>query len=84
MAIWRERTRRSQRVKEAVFEWAGNSPTKAELAELRQTVVQLATQPNAEVTELARAVRELSDRLTSLEAEQQSRSESGIGRFPRR
>ena len=52
MAIWRERARRSRRVKEAVYEWS------------------------AEVAELRRAVSELAERLTSLEAEQQSRAEA--------
>jgi ABC-type nickel/cobalt efflux system permease component RcnA len=83
-AIWRERARRSQRVKEAVFEWAGNSATKADLDELRRLVVELSTQSSAEVTELRRVVVELADRLTSLEAEPLPRAESDIGRFPRR
>jgi hypothetical protein len=75
-AIWRERARRSQRVKEAVYEWAGSAATKADLAELRQTVMQLSTQSNAELTELRRIASNLADRLTSIEAEQQSRAES--------
>jgi type VI protein secretion system component VasK len=61
MAIWRERARRSRRVKEAVYEWAGGAATKADLEE---------------VAELRRAVSELAERLTSLEAEQQSQAES--------
>lgn len=76
MAIWRERARRSRRVKEAVYEWAGAAATKADLEELGKTVVQLSTQSSAEVAELRRAVSELAERLTSLEAEQQSRAES--------
>ena len=76
MAIWRERARRSRRVKEAVYEWAGAAATKADLEELGKTVVQLSTQSSAEVAELRRAVSELTERLTSLEAEQQSRAES--------
>jgi hypothetical protein len=76
MAIWRERARRSRRVKEAVYEWAGGAATKPELEDLGKTVVQLSTQSSAEVAELRRAVSELAERLTSLEAEQQSRAES--------
>ena len=76
MAIWRERARRSRRVKEAVYEWAGGAATKPELEDLGKTVVQLSTQSSAEVAELRRAVSELAERLTSLEAEQQPRAES--------
>jgi hypothetical protein len=76
MAIWRERTRRSRRVKEAVYEWAGGAATKAELEEIRKTVMQLPIHSSAEVAELQRAVSELAERLTSLEAERQSRAES--------
>ena len=83
-AIWRERARRSQRVKEAVFEWAGNSASKTELDELRNVVVQRSKEFGAELTEVRRAVRDLSDRLTGLEAEQQSRAESGDDRLSRR
>ena len=69
MAIWRERGRRSQRVKEAVHHWAGSAATKAELEELRKTVAQLSTQ-NAEVAKLRRTVVEMAERLTSMEAQQ--------------
>lgn len=82
MAIWRERGRRSQRVKEAVHHWAGSAATKAELEELRKTVAQLSTQ-NAEVAKLRRTVVEMAERLTSMEAEQQSRAESGFPRSSR-
>jgi hypothetical protein len=81
MALWRERRRRSQRVKESVFEWAGNAATKVDLAELRKTVVELSTQSSAEVTQLRRSVSDLADRLTTLEAEQRSRIDSGSREF---
>ena len=61
MAIWRERGRRSQRVKEAVHHWAGSAATKAELEELRKTVAQLSTQ-NAEVAKRRRTVVEMAER----------------------
>jgi hypothetical protein len=76
LAIWRERARRRQRLKEAVYEWARSAATKADLGELRQTVMQLSTQSNAELADLRRAISELADRLTSLEAEEQSRAEA--------
>jgi hypothetical protein len=83
MAIWRERTRRAQRVKQAVFQWAGNAATKTDLEELRRTVMESSTQASAESTELRRVVSELAERLTLLEAEEQSRAESGFPKVRR-
>jgi len=83
MAIWQERTRRSQRVKEAVYHWAGSAATKSELEDLRKTVAQVSTQSNAEVANLRRTLVEMAERLTSMEAEQQSRAESGFPHSPR-
>jgi hypothetical protein len=84
-ATRRERERRSQRVNEAVFQWAGKSATKAEVEELRQAVMELSDiKESMSNSDLRRAVAQLADRLTSLEAEEQSRAESRFPRLPRR
>jgi hypothetical protein len=84
LAIWRERARRTQRVKEAVFQWAGHAATKAELEQLKRGVADDSSELGAAIAELGRLVSQLSERLTSLEAEQQPRAESGVPRIPRR
>jgi TolA-binding protein len=84
-AIRGERERRSQRVNEAVFQWAGSAASKAEIEELRQSVAELSdikeTMTNSD---LRQAVAQLDERLTSLEAEEQARAETRFRRLPRR
>jgi hypothetical protein len=84
-----ERERRAKRMNEAVFNWAGNVATKAELSELRDSVLELSDlKESMSNSDLRNAVAELSDRLTSLEAEARSLAEekhaSGFIRLPRR
>jgi hypothetical protein len=84
-AIRRERERRSQRLNEAVFDWASRAATTAEVEELRQMLLELSDlKESMSNSDLRRAVSQLDDRLTSLEAEEQARAETRFPRLPRR
>jgi hypothetical protein len=83
-AIRHERERRSQRVNEAMFHWAGSAATKVEVEELRQSVTKLSDIKDSMTnSDLRRAVAQLDERLTSLEAEEQARAETRFRRLPR-
>lgn len=83
-AIRGERERRSQRVNEAVFQWAGSAASKAEVEELRQSVAELSDiKESMTNSDLRRAIAQLDERLTTLEAEEQARAETRFRRLPR-